>query len=403
MSLIPDIRRTSTAGRDTAEDAQFRAAARHWLTAHAPRRQGDQPWPAPSMAEVLQHAREMQRQLFDAGLAGLSIPAAYGGAGREARAQQIWAEEVAGYDLSVGALLVGVGMCAPTIALLGTEDQRRTLLPPLLSADVVWCQLFSEPGAGSDLGAVSTRARVGPNGDWVINGQKVWTSAAQFADYGMLIARTGATEEKHRGLTMFVLDLATAGITVQPLQQITGEAEFNEVFFDDVHIPADAVLGTVGGGWAAVLTMLASERSALTTGIGMVDIDVDTPADLAIRTGRADDAVVREGLARLVIEATILRILEVRAGEDNRVETAPGADGACSKLRLSLVLRQRADLLMAIAGPLGVAWRLGDPDAGRWAQEYLGAPALSIGGGTDQIQRNVIAERLLGLPRERPA
>ncbi len=250
-----------------ADAAAFRDRARDWLAANVP--ESSESGPA---AEMVAIAKRFQAALYDAGLAGLTWPAEFGGQGLTEAEQQIFDEEAASYDLPTGVFAIGVGMCGPTLLDLGTAEQKSRYVRPMLRGEEIWCQLFSEPGAGSDVASLQTRAirekgnseggmgrRVG-GGGWVVNGQKVWTSFAQCSDYGALLARTNADQPKHKGLTMFIVDMHAPGVTVRPLRDMTGRAPFNEVHFDDGRLPADAVLGEVDAGWFATVTMLGHER-----------------------------------------------------------------------------------------------------------------------------------------------
>jgi alkylation response protein AidB-like acyl-CoA dehydrogenase len=290
-------------------------------------------------------------------------------------------------------------MCGPVLLTRGTEDQRRNLIPPMLRADDVWCQLFSEPGAGSDLASLATSAT--PDGaGWRVSGQKVWTTYAHCSDRALLLARTDPDVPKHRGITMFVLDMAAAGITTRPLRQATGDAEFNEVFLDDVAVGADDVVGSVGEGWRAATLMLSNERVALGENPIASPVTLDALVALARRTGRADDPLVRRQVAELYVAQREVDLFARRIAGEVSLGQDPGSLASVGKLAAGRLARRIAALAMELAGPDAVAWDTGDPDGGLWAYGELYAPSLSIAGGTDHVQRTILGERVLGLPRE---
>ena len=389
---------------DVAAFEGFRERARDWLAREAPRHG----WVKPAggsrdrteRGSDVARAKECQRALFDGGFAGISWPAEYGGQGLGIREQIAFNAESLDYDLPLGLYIIGLGMCGPTILAVGTEEQKRRYIPPLLSGEEVWCQLFSEPGAGSDVAGLSTRA-VQDGGQWVVNGQKIWTSGAQNCDFGILIARTDPDVPKHRGITMFVLDLRSPGVTLRPIRQIDGGAHFNEVFFDDVRIPAGNVLGGVGRGWQAATTTLANERVSL----GAVRAMDDVPSarqliDRARALGRTADPVLRQELARLWIAERTVGLLGERITATILRGEVPGPQGSVAKLVRTDHARLSARLGAALAGPAAIAWSPDPAGEDQWAQTLLFVPSLSIAGGTDEVLRNIIGERVLGLPKE---
>lgn len=280
-----------------------------------------------------------------------------------------------------------IALVGPTLEAHGTPAQQERYLPPLLRGDEVWCQLFSEPGAGSDLAGLQTRA-IRDGEEWVVNGQKVWTSSAQYADFAILIARTDIDVPKHRGITYFVLDMHSAGVEVRPLRQIDGAAEFNEVFLTDVRVPHANVVGEVNGGWAVAHTTLANESTMIGSS-GGVDDDVDALICLARTTGVASDPLLRQRIADVYIRSRILRLLAERAG----------IDGSVLKLLWAEAGARAAEIGVAAQGPLGMLFE-DAPDAGHWQRQLLRQFHWRIGGGTEQIHRNMIGERTLGLPAE---
>ncbi|MCP2252568.1 Acyl-CoA dehydrogenase [Prauserella aidingensis] len=381
----------------------FRRRVRDWLAEHAP--SGDDRVPEASESapteEQLAAARRFQAALYDAGLAGITWPVEYGGQGLSAAEQQVFHEEAAGYDLPTGVFLISMGMCGPTLVDLGTHEQKTRYLPPLLRGEEIWCQLFSEPGAGSDVASLQTRA-VRDGDSWVVNGQKVWTSGAQYADFGALLARTDPDVVKHRGLTMFVVDMRAPGVTVRPLQDMTGAAPFNEVYFDDVRIPADAVIGEVDAGWSAAVTMLGHERVSI-GGAVRRRYDPMTFANLreaARARGVADDPVVRAELAELYAAERKLALFNSRLRQQSDAGIAPGARGSVAKLAGAQLLWQAVRVAGLVVGPRAIAWDPTDASGDELALAINATPASSIAGGTNQIQRGILGDRVLGLPKE---
>ncbi|MEU3270622.1 acyl-CoA dehydrogenase family protein [Saccharomonospora sp. NPDC006951] len=372
----------------------FRNSVRTWLAEHAPPGGADQDDPV-ALGKAFQAA------LFDAGFAGITWPSEYGGAGLSSAEQQIFDEEAAAYDLPTGVFLISMGMCGPTLVDLGTHAQKARYLRPLLRGEEIWCQLFSEPGAGSDVASLQTRA-VRDGDDWVISGQKVWTSGAQYADFGALLARTDPGAPKHRGITMFIVDMRAEGVTVRPLRDMTGRAPFNEVFFDGVRVPADAVIGEVDAGWFAAVTMLGHERVSIGGSVRR-HYDPLTYANLhalASKLGRAGDPVVRAELVTLYAKERALALFNTRLKQEADAGSPPGARGSVAKLAGAELLWQAVSVAGLIAGPRAVAWEPDDVDGAELATAINATPASSIAGGTNQIQRGIIGERILGLPKE---
>jgi alkylation response protein AidB-like acyl-CoA dehydrogenase len=384
-------------------DEQFRSELRAWLAEHAP--------PAVEHGD----AAVWQRELVDAGYAMVTWPAGLGGRSGSSRQQAIVAEELAAYDLPVANVsVIGTSMTAPTILAHGTDEQKAQWLLPLIRGEHQWCQLFSEPGAGSDLAGLTTRAE--RDGDeWVVNGQKVWSTFAHLADFGILLARTDADQPKHRGITYFLIDMHQPGIEVRPLRQMTGGAEFNEVFLTDARVPHENVLGVVNGGWGVAMTTLAHERSlmgSLRGGRGRRrdgDADEDAPRpvvgtdaliELAREYGKSDDPLIRQRLADAWSRDEIARYLVMRVQAAAARGRIPDAEMSIMKLMAAKQAKRVAELALAIEGPL--ATLIGDdaPRRGSWQGRFLSAPSLRIAGGSDQVQRNVIGERTLGLPAE---
>ena len=379
----------------------FRARVRTWFAEHVELTGGTGDGRS---LEAVEAARRFQAALFDARLAGLTWPVEYGGQGLTMAHQLAFNEEAEPYVVPTMPLLIGLGMCAPTLLEVGSQEQRERHLARMLRGDEVWCQLFSEPGAGSDVAGLRTRA-VRDGGDWVISGQKVWTSGAHYSDYGLLLARTNPDVPKHLGLTMFVVDMRAPGVTIRPLRQITGGANFNEVFFDDVHVPGDAVVGEVGRGWQAAVTTLMNERVSIGAGGGGLGRrlgggEFAALADLARRRGALGDPVLRQSLASVFVEERLLELLSSRIREDVKAGRTPGPQGSVAKLAGAELARHAAEVGLEVLGPAGAAWADDDADAERWTTSLLGAPGGAIAGGTPEIMKNILGERVLGLPRE---
>jgi alkylation response protein AidB-like acyl-CoA dehydrogenase len=340
-----------------------------------------------------------QGQLADAGLAGITWPAEYGGRGLPARYQRIYDREAKAFQVPPRSLEIGLGMCGPTLLVHANEQQKKTFIPPLLRGEHVWCELFSEPGAGSDLSSVQTRAR--RDGDeFVLDGQKVWTSGAQHSDYAACLVRTDSAQPKREGITMLIVNMHVPGITVRPLRQITGDSHFNEVFLDQVRVPVANIVGEVNDGWRVARTMLAFERQALGNmgGGGGGKGGFTALAEEAKRRDLAHRPVLRDRLVQLRIRQMVLRHLTAYL-----LVKAKGGDGAAAsvlKLAMAQLVQESALVAVETAGMHAIAWTGEDPNGGRWSDQLLSSQSASIGGGTNQIVRNVIAERVLGLPRD---
>jgi len=288
-------------------------------------------------------------------------------------------------------------MVIPTIIEFGTDAQRERYVATALRGEEIWSQLFSEPGAGSDVASLQMRAE--RDGDeWVLNGQKVWTTGAQVSDFGAVITRTSLERPKHRGITMFIVDLRAPGVEIRPLRQMNGGSGFNEVFFTDVRVPDANRIGDVDDGWRCAVAMLMNERVAIGSGGGGRSVGVTPLIELARARGRLGDPVVRQAIVDVYIRAKILGYIGQRTRAAVRAGKAPGPEGSVAKLVGALLARRTSDLGIAIAGAGGQAWT--EPRDSRWAIGVLSAPASRIAGGTDEVQRNIIGERVLGLPKE---
>jgi len=388
---------------ETPEQQAFRLEARSWLEAHASRRMaGADTSEDVDLADHIEACRKWQAVLCEHGWAGITWPAEFGGRGGTAVQASIFAEEQAAFDVATGAFAVAIGMVGPTLIAHGSDDQRTRWLGPMLGGQHVWCQLFSEPGAGSDLASLGTRAER-TDGGWIVNGQKVWTSLGQFADWGILLARTDPDVPKHAGITYFCVDMTTPGIEVAPLTQITGVAHFNEVFLTDVFIPDDNVVGAVGDGWSVARTTLMSERSFIGSGTG--GWSVDQLIDAARQRGLDTDPIVRQQLAGAVTRARTLEFLGYRMRTAMVQGRMPGPEMYVMKLAYARHWAVTAEVAMAILGPDAMLGDFsphhsGDTADQWWQTMFLNQYAIRLGGGTDEVQGNIISEQGLGLPRE---
>ena len=390
---------------DTQEEAAFRAEARKWIDANAPK-ELETELSKSSLGRIRLHKHDMvevakrwQKQKFDAGWACLHWPKEYGGRGASPVERVIWQQEEGVYGKLTQPFQIGEGMCGPTVMAYGSEADKRRLLPKLASGEEIWCQLFSEPAGGSDVAGLRTRAeRHGE--DWVINGQKIWTSGAHYSDYGILITRTDPNVPKHKGLTMFYINMKSPGVEVKPIKQANGMQEFNEVFFTDLRIPDTQRLGAVGDGWNVSLTTLMNERMSigarLATGFSEI---FDFCSSLMTADGLAiDDSATRSRLANWAVRNSGLKYTSYRAISALSKGERPGPENSIGKLVAGTMLQDIATYAMDLEGAAGV---LNGPDAdaaGQFQQMLLSSPSMRIAGGTDEILRNIIAERVLGLP-----
>lgn len=340
-----------------------------------------------------------QRRLAAAGLAGIAIPREYGGQGLTTDHEEVLVEESRAHRLPTDVLTITLGMCVPVLLAHGTEAQRRRHVPAMLRGDEIWCQLFSEPNAGSDVAAAQLRA-VRDGDEWVLDGQKVWTSSAERSAYGMCIARTDPDVPKHRGLTMFAVPMDTAGITIRPLVQATGELGFNEVFFDGVRLAANAVVGEPGHGWNVAISMLMNERATLGASARSVASGSSAAVLAEAQAVGGLGALDRQVLADLFVREEILRFTGLRIRSATEQGRDPGPVASIAKLAGSDLVRRSAAAHVALRGAGGVAWLADDPVAPGVARALVAAPGLSIAGGTSEIQRTIVGERVLGLPRE---
>ena len=379
--------------------AEFRIRARAWLEANAPRRASAGDADGEPGAAGIAEQKAFQAKLYDAGFAGITWPREYGGQGLTNAEQIAFSQEARDFALPVSVFIIGLGMPGPTILELGTEEQKKRYLPKLLRGAEIWCQLFSEPAAGSDVASLITTAARDGDG-WVLNGQKVWTSGAQYSDFGAVIARTDPTVPKHAGITMFIVDMHSPGVTVRPLKVATGAAPFNEVFFDQVRLPADSVIGEVNKGWAAAVVMLRNERVAIGTlsAPRMSPLAYDSLSRVAARLGRGTDPGLSRRLAELYARERAVRLFAQLLREEAMAGSDPGPRGSVAKLAGAELGMFAAEVAGQVLGPAAVGFESDDVRAVVTA--IIAVPGGSIAGGTNEIQRNIIGERVLGLPKD---
>ncbi len=386
---------------DTPEQAEFRQEVRAWLDANAERK-------TPGKRSLnrridsergLELAKEWQTKKADAGYACMSFPEEYGGQGRPQLFSIVYEQEEANYDVPTGFFSIGLGMCAPTMMAYATEEQKKRHIPPMVRGEEVWCQLFSEPGAGSDLAGLRTRAERDGD-DWVINGQKVWTSGAHYSDFGILVTRHDTSLAKHKGLTYFFIDMHDPAVEVRPIKQISGASDFNEVYFTNLRVPDSQRLGEIGAGWQVAITTLMNERLAVAGAPAPDAADLLRLAQsIDLEGGPAiEDSAVRGRIADWFVESEGLRLIRARTLTALAKGQTPGPESSIGKVvsapKLQEISSYGADLLDTAGPTMGDE---GSLDA-LYQAGYLYAPGLRIAGGTDEILRNIVAERVLGLP-----
>ena len=367
----------------------FRDELRGWLHEHNPGREPD------GDEAGFEFRRDWQKKLHAAGWAGVSWPTQYGGRGATLVEQAIFNEEVVRARAPSAANVLGLAMGGPTVIAHGTDQQKARYLEPILSADEIWCQGFSEPGSGSDLASLQTRA-VRHGDEWLVTGQKVWTTLAHHSKWCMLVARTDPDAPKHQGLTYFLMDMEQEGVQIRPLVQITGEPEFNELFLEEARIPHANIVGGEGNGWTVAITTLMHERSTLAFGLQVqVKQYLRQLMDQAREGGQSADPVIRDRLAQLYIESEVLRLNAYRGLTAVMRTGVPGPEGSLGKWQWAEVNQALTELALDIAGPRSLI------HSDDWSYRFLRARANSIEGGTTEILKNIVAERILGLPRMR--
>jgi alkylation response protein AidB-like acyl-CoA dehydrogenase len=391
----------------TPAEENFRDECQAWLDAHVPREWHDSAFrEALTPAEEISFLRSWQHTLYDGGWIGLGWPRDYGGRGATLMEQVIFDQEMARAKAPPLINVLGIIIAGPTLMVHGTEAQKRRFLPKILNAEEIWCQGFSEPNAGSDLASLATRASL--DGDeFVVNGQKIWTSYGHIAQYCLLLARTDPSLPKHKGISAMIVDMQSPGITVRPLRQITGDAEFNEVFFDNVRVPRANLVGEINDGWNVAITILMFERLntasllEIQTKIALDEL-IDT-ARRTLRNGRpaTEDPTIRQKLAQIYTDVEILRLSTYRSITRFQCGQRPGPEGSIDKLFWSETTQRLFEVGMEILGPQGqlVKGSKWTVNSGHWSYQFLRSRGDTIAGGTSEILRNIIAERVLGLPK----
>ena len=382
---------------DTSEEARFRGEAAAWLAENAPT---DEAFRALS---PLEQAKQWQKCKYDAGWACIGWAPEFGGRGASPIEEVIWRQEESRYDLPASFFLIGQGMIGPTLMAWASFEDKARYLPPLASGEEVWCQLFSEPAGGSDLAALRTRAERDGE-DWVINGQKIWTSGAHYSDYGVVVVRTDPTVAKHKGLSYFYVDMKAPGVEIKPIKQLTGDSDFNEVYFTDVRVSDSQRLGEVGQGWQVSLTTLMNERAAIGSSFGQMDVSLALSVAQEVEIDghpALKDAAVRTKIANWYVQESGLKYTGYRSLTALSRGALPGPENSIGKLVGAPKMQAMSSYLMDLLGASGaIADEALATKAGIIQRAYMGAPGLRIAGGTDEIMANIIAERVLGLPQE---
>ena len=382
---------------DTPEEARFREESSAWLAENAPTDD------AFRKMSPLEQAKVWQKRKYDAGWACIGWAPEFGGRGASAIEEVIWRQEESQYHLPANFFLIGQGMIGPTLMAWASDQDKARLLPPLASGEEVWCQLFSEPAGGSDLAALRTRAERDGD-DWVINGQKIWTSGAHYSDYGVIVVRTDPTVPKHKGLSYFYVDMKAPGVEIKPIKQLTGDSDFNEVYFTDVRVSDSQRLGEVGQGWQVSLTTLMNERAAIGGSFGQMDVSLamSVAAEVEIDGRPAlEDAAVRARIADWYVQEAGLKYTGYRSLTALSRGALPGPENSIGKLVGAPKMQAMSSYLMDLLDASGaIADEALAAKAGIIQRAYMGAPGLRIAGGTDEIMANIIAERVLGLPQE---
>ncbi len=385
----------------TPSELKFRDEFRAWLKVNMPKKSSHSVRTSESAAAYHQYLKDWQRKLFDGGYAGIAWPKEFGGRGATFIEQALFQEELAQADAPELGRTIGLSLVGPTIIAVGTEAQKQRYLPGMLSGDEIWCQGFSEPNAGSDLASLETKAVLDAD-HFVVNGQKIWTSYAHIADLCMLAVRTDITAPKHKGITCLLVDMKSPGISVRPVRMMSGDSAFNEMFFSNVRVPAERVLGKVNEGWNVAITALSNERANLGSGLYIAfKRNLDAVVEQARKLRRhgkpvIEDPVIRQKLTQAFVDLEVFRLNTTRALSNLSKRGTPGPEGSIQKLYWSELNQRNAQIAMEVLGPYG---QLTDFDSGRWAYNYLRSRGNTIEAGTSEVQRNIIAQRVLGLPR----
>lgn len=384
---------------DSPEEAAFRSEVRAWLDSHASSKTQPASFSIAGGGGDVHRAKAWQMLKSNAGYGAITLPEEYGGGSGTIIQQLILHQEESRYDIPKGVYEIGLGMCVPTVLAFGSDVHRERYISRGIRGDDIWCQLFSEPSGGSDLASLRTKAEPQGN-DWIVNGQKVWTSGAHFADYGIVLVRTDAEVPKHKGLTMFIVDMKAPGVEVRPIRQMSGGADFNEVFFNDVRIADSDRLGEIGGGWNVAMATLMLERQTAGQGMGFIGAeDVLRLAGTVTLNGKpaSEDGNVRANVADWWINEQGLKLLSYRAQTALSKGQLPGPEQSVNKAVEVLQALQISYFMMDLMGGSGV--EVGDDSSQNMVERtWAWAPGMRLGGGTDEILRNIIAERVLGLP-----
>lgn len=358
--------------------------------------------PTQQAAPTFEESQSFHRAAAEAGVGvGIAVPTEYGGAGLTPAHDKIWRQVKEDYPVMETDFVISHGMCLPMVSDHGTHEQKLAFLPEIISGEKLWCQMFSEPGAGSDVASLQTKAEV--DGDeWIVNGQKVWTTLAHRSQYGLLVARNDPDQVKHAGLSMFIVEMQAPGVETRPIHQINGESHFNEVFFTDLRVPKNHLLGELNTGWKLATAMLMYERVAIGAGGGG---GINTPMyDLLLRhataSGAVDNAVVRDQLMQVYSMETTKALIAMRTRAEMKAGNTPGPGGSLGKLYGSVIAWKVRAIAQEMAGVGSIAWEPNNPRGGNLQSVMLRTFASGIAGGTDEIQRNIIGDRVLGLPRE---
>ena len=385
---------------DTTEQANFRKQCRSWLEENAKYKSGNSKPNDFANKDALKEAKSWQKKKYDAGWAMLHWPKEYGGIGASAIERIIWGNEESKFDVPKGIFEIGLGMCGPVMMEYATDEQKERYLPPMAEGKEIWCQLFSEPSAGSDVAGLRSKA-VQDGDKWIINGQKVWTSGAHFSDYGILVVRHDPSVEKHKGMTFFFVDMKSPGIEIKPIKQITGSSSFNEVYFNDVEIPDSQRLGAIGDGWKVAITTLMNERLAVGDANGADVEDAFKWAKKQDDNGEPllNNRAVRESIADWYCEASGLKNTKLRTMSALSKGQTPGPEASITKIVSAGKLQDIGNFGIDSLDMAGML-KTEDLDIKSFHNAWLGAPGLRIAGGTDEILKNVIAERVLGLPQD---
>ncbi len=389
---------------DTKEEATYRAKVRAWLDANATRKsEAKDAEQAKTLEELLKRSKAWQAKKAEAGYACITWPKEWGGGGGTTIENVIYGQEESNYAVTGSVFAIGLGMCIPTLMTWGPQDAKERYVKPAVRGDEIWCQLFSEPAGGSDVAGLRTKAE--KDGDeWVINGQKVWTSGAHYCDFGIVLVRTDPSVPKHKGLTMFYIDMKSPGIEVRPIKQMSGDANFNEVFFTNVRVKDSQRLGNVGNGWKVALTTLMNERLAVGGSQGNADVaelialarETEIDGKPAISNG-----AVRERIADWYVQAQGLKFTRLRTLTALSKGETPGPESSISKIVAAKKMQDLGSFGMDLQDMGGIIRdRKISSEEGAYTEQWLGAAGYRIAGGTDEILRNIVAERVLGMPSD---